>query len=47
MKLQVAGKRLTEYLIQLMKESGKEFSAQDETKFDNAKDAKEKKVEAK
>ena len=44
MKLNLAGKDLTEYLIRLMAESGREFSNIRETEKDNANKTKEKKV---
>jgi hypothetical protein len=44
MKINLAGKDLTEYLIRLMAESNREFSNIPETERDNAKDTKEKKV---
>ena len=47
MKINLGGKDLTEYLIKLMSEVGKEFSNIPETERDNAKDTKEKKVKNK
>ena len=44
MKINLAGKDLTEYLIRLMAETNKEFSNIPETERDNARDTKEKKV---
>lgn len=44
MKINLAGKDLTEYLIRLMGEAGREFSNIPETERDNARDTKEKKV---
>jgi len=44
MKINLAGKDLTEYLIRLMGESNAEFSNIPETERDNARDTKEKMV---
>jgi actin beta/gamma 1/actin len=44
MKINLAGKDLTEYLIRLMAEVGKEFSNIPETERDNSRNTKEKKV---
>lgn len=45
MKIHLAGKDLTDYLIKLMGEVGREFSNISDTEKDNAKDTKEKKVQ--
>lgn len=44
MKIPLAGRDLTDYLIKLMGEVGREFSNIQEAERDNAKDTKEKKV---
>ena len=43
MKINLGGKDLTEYLVKLLKESGRSFSNIPETERDNARDTKEKK----
>lgn len=44
MKINLAGRDLTEYLIRLMTEVNRSFSNIAETERDNARDTKEKKV---
>lgn len=44
MQIRLAGKDLTEYLIRLLGEVGKQFSNIPETERDNARETKEKQV---
>jgi hypothetical protein len=44
MKINLAGRDLTEYMIRLMAEVNRSFSNIPETERDNARDTKEKKV---